>query len=262
VSRVALGPLCSLSLDAEQRAAEPPLDAQRPTRRIRARTRVQSAQARPLDAALCCSRHLQLHFTCCHSLCRLPSGLFCVQPCRALRKCGESARPEHWSCHTTGAPRERTLTGKRLHLREHKRARCHPRPPAAPSRQTPPNSRRARAPRVLAAWPAARLVARACCACVLRWRATRVAARPPRGALLPQRRHEPRSRQPIHSRPSPHLVAARCLGSRAAPRRRTRALAGRWVRRLRTARGMAGASRPARGMAGAAPVLASVGEAR
>ena len=77
----------------------------------------------------------------CHSsLCRQSSAPSRAQPCRALRKCGETARPEHWSCHTTGAPRERTLPGTRLHLREHARARCHPRPPAAPSRQTTLNA--------------------------------------------------------------------------------------------------------------------------
>ena len=101
----------------------------------------------------------------CHSsLCRQSSAPSRARPCRALRKCGESARPEHWSRHTTGATRERTLPGTRLHLREHKRARCQPRPPAAPSRQTPPNSRRARPAASSCAWPAARLVARACCA--------------------------------------------------------------------------------------------------
>jgi hypothetical protein len=128
----------------------------------------------PLAAAL----HL------CHSsLCRQSSGLFCVQPCCALRKCGESARPEHRSCHTTGAPtetyaaRHAALGGTNVYP-----AACSSQPHRAANAS---ERRRAHAPpRVLAAWPAARLVARACCA-------TRVATRPPRGRLLAGTSHAP-----------------------------------------------------------------------
>jgi len=99
-------------------------------------------------------------------------------------------------------------------------------PLAAASRTEPPDAseRRARAPRVLAAWPAAR----PCRARVLRWRATRVGARPPRGGLAS--RHEPRLQQPAApSRQTPPSAAAR------APRREFLPLG----RRLALSRGRA-----------------------
>ena len=88
----------------------------------------------------------------CHSsLCRQSSAPSRARPCRALRKCGE---------------RHDQSTGAAIPLKPHGNARCQARgctrghkrgprrlqQPAAPSRQTPPNSRRARAParRVLA----------------------------------------------------------------------------------------------------------------
>jgi len=168
-----------------------------------------------------------LHEVCHSSLCRQSSAPSRARPCRALRKvrrkCGESARPEHWRRHPTGAPQQRTLPGTRIHLREHKRARCHPRPSAhraARHLRTPP--RACSASSSLGRRPA--LSRGACCACVLRWRATRVAARPPRGGLLPQRRD---AAPPTGPQPSlPGVPAPRCRLAAAAsvpwaaPRRR------------------------------------------
>ena len=189
----------------------PPLDAKRPTRGIRARAQAASAQARPLDAALCCSRHLPLHSTC------------------ATRRCAVrvAPRPERGPVARESAAKVHDQsTGAATPLEPHGNVRCQARGStsesthvlaATPGRLPHRANAAARVLREFFAWPAARLVARACCACVLRWRATRVAARPPRGALLPQRRHEPRSWQPTHSRPSAPRCR-RCLGRRRGAR--------------------------------------------
>ena len=91
--------------------------------------------------------------------------------CSPVARC-ESARPEEQS-----RPREAHGNVRCKALGTHPSARtCSPRrlqQPAAPSRQTPPNA--ARAPREFL--PLGRRPA--CRAGVLRWRATRVAARPP-----------------------------------------------------------------------------------
>jgi hypothetical protein len=101
----------------------------------------------------------------CHSsLSRVRVALHPERGPVARCECGESERPEHWDRHPTGAPRQRTLPGTRLHSGART---CSP-PLAAASRTELPDAperRRARAPpRVLATWPAARLVARARCA--------------------------------------------------------------------------------------------------
>ena len=174
----------------------PPLDAQRPTRGIRARARAQSAQARPLAPALAaratCSCTPARH----SSSSRLDSGQFCVQPCCALRKRCESARPEHWDRHTTGAP---TATYAARHGATPGRTNVFP---AACGSQPHRAAERLRVPpRARPAANSCRLAGGSPCrAGVLRWRTTRVAARPPRGELAS--RHEPRSRQPTPSRPS------------------------------------------------------------
>jgi hypothetical protein len=169
----------------------PPLDAKRPTRdQSTCPNCERSSQTfAPALAARATCRCTPACSTCATRRCAVRVAPRQSAALSRAAKRGESARPEHGSCHTTGAPRERTLPGVRLHLREHKRARCHPRPPAAPSRQTPPNSRRARAPRVLAAWPA-----RAALAC------DSSSGAPTSGGLAS--RHEPRTRQPTLGRPS------------------------------------------------------------
>jgi hypothetical protein len=99
----------------------------------------------------CCSRRFPALHVCHQSLCRQSSAPSRARPCLALRKCGESARPEHWGWHPTAAPRERTLPGTRLHLWAQT---CSP--PLAAARRiylAAPDGR-LRTPRVLAAWPA------------------------------------------------------------------------------------------------------------
>jgi hypothetical protein len=89
-----------------------------------------------------------------------------ARSCRALRKCGESEHQSTGTATPPEPPRQRTLPGTRLHSGART---CSP-PLAAASRTELPDAperRRARAPpRVLAAWPAVRLVAgRAALAC-------------------------------------------------------------------------------------------------
>ncbi len=156
----------------------PPLDDQRPTRGIRACARAQSAQARPLAPALAARATCSCTPACHSSSSRLGSGQFCVQPCRALRKRCESTRPEHWDRLTTGSPRQRTLLGTRLHSGART---CSP-PLAAASRTELPDAperRRARAPPRLVLAGRALVGGPPCRAGGLRWRTTRVAARPP-----------------------------------------------------------------------------------
>jgi hypothetical protein len=153
---------------------------------------------------------------------------------RGLSRACESARPEVQS-----RPREAHGNVRCKALGTHPSARtCSPRrlqQPAAPSR-TPPNA--ARAPREFL--PLGRRG--------LRWRATRVAARPPQGGLLAGTR--PRSRQPpkpsLRSRCHHHgpflarvMIIGQPQGQRVGNMRNRRASAQeahtaseRWPRRL------------------------------
>ena len=167
----------------------------------------------------CCSRHLPLHSTRCAT--RRCAVRVAPRPERGrvarCEKCGESAAKVHDQSTGTTTPLEphgNVRCRARGCTRAHERVPRRLQQPAAPSCQTPPSAA-ARAP------PAAsscRLAGGSPCrAGGLRWRTTRVAARPPRGALLPQGRHEPRSLQPT---PQPSSAAApRWLGCSLGRRR-------------------------------------------
>ena len=177
----------------------PPLDAKRPTRGIRARAQAASAQGRPLDAALAArttGRCTPAALHVCHlSLCRQSSAPSRARPCRALRKCTTRALgpPPHRSPAATYAARHEAALGRTNSF------------PAPCSCQAYRAARRLRTPRARPAASSCRLVGGSPCrAGVLRWRTTRVAARPPRGGLLAGTSHA-RGNPPQAVLPQPHL---------------------------------------------------------
>jgi hypothetical protein len=159
------------------------------------RAQAASARSRPLPVALAARTTGRCTPACHSSSSRLGSGQFCVQPCCALQSAAKVHDQSTGTATPLEPPPQRTLPGTGLHPGART---CSP-PLAAASRTEPPNAsecRRARAPR-----ESCRLAGGSPCrAGLLRWRTTRVAARPPRGELAS--RHEPRSRQPTPSRPS------------------------------------------------------------